>query len=304
MQLIIIGNGFDLAHGLPTKYWNFREYLEENYQEFLFSFEKKYDMFSDIYDEENTKSMFWNELEANLSNIREDIIIEDAIHIDMGLESCDLAIEDTLYDYFKYESGYINRLGEYLQEWVCTINMQNIPKKTNLINKDDTLYINFNYTELLERSYGIDEDKVIHIHGSANEIENELVLGHDNKNRIVDIGQKIYKAEENVSEKEISICKVLEEYYVNTYKDISINMPKLDLLSKKDFEEIYVVGHSLANVDIPYFKKIDSLTRKTAIWKVYYHICEEEKEMLDSLIRIGIDANRIEMINSKMFFNI
>ena len=47
-------------------------------------------------------------------------------------------------------------------------------------------------------------------------------------------------------------------------------MPKLSLLSNKDIDEIYVIGHSLAGVDIPYFESIDNLTGKIARWKVYY----------------------------------
>ena len=33
--MLIVGNGFDLEHGLKTTYWDFREYLEENYLDFL-----------------------------------------------------------------------------------------------------------------------------------------------------------------------------------------------------------------------------------------------------------------------------
>jgi len=29
MNILIIGNGFDLAHGLPTKYTDFLEYVKE-----------------------------------------------------------------------------------------------------------------------------------------------------------------------------------------------------------------------------------------------------------------------------------
>lgn len=32
-KLFIIGNGFDVAHKLPTKYSDFQDYLEENYPE-------------------------------------------------------------------------------------------------------------------------------------------------------------------------------------------------------------------------------------------------------------------------------
>ena len=34
-RMLIVGNGFDLEHGLKTTYWDFREYLEENYLDFL-----------------------------------------------------------------------------------------------------------------------------------------------------------------------------------------------------------------------------------------------------------------------------
>ena len=43
-RLYIIGNGFDIAHGIHTDYWNFRTYLEQNYPEFLIEFEKLYDI--------------------------------------------------------------------------------------------------------------------------------------------------------------------------------------------------------------------------------------------------------------------
>ncbi|MBQ8536150.1 MAG: hypothetical protein IJ461_01930, partial [Clostridia bacterium] len=40
--LYVIGNGFDIAHGLQTSYWNFREFLEEHDWQFLENFEKIY----------------------------------------------------------------------------------------------------------------------------------------------------------------------------------------------------------------------------------------------------------------------
>jgi len=30
MNLYIIGNGFDLWHGIPSSYWRFREYVREH----------------------------------------------------------------------------------------------------------------------------------------------------------------------------------------------------------------------------------------------------------------------------------
>lgn len=53
--------------------------------------------------------------------IREDIVIEDAIHIEMSLESGDVGIENTLYDYFKNEFNYIENLEKSLKQWVGDI---------------------------------------------------------------------------------------------------------------------------------------------------------------------------------------
>ncbi len=36
---IIIGNGVDIANGLSTSYWNFREHLNHTYPEFLENFD-------------------------------------------------------------------------------------------------------------------------------------------------------------------------------------------------------------------------------------------------------------------------
>ena len=42
--LYIVGNGFDMAHGLDTRYWKFREYLEDKYPDFLYQFENLYNI--------------------------------------------------------------------------------------------------------------------------------------------------------------------------------------------------------------------------------------------------------------------
>lgn len=50
--------------------------------------------------DEKKAELLWNELETNLANIDEDVIIENAVSIDMDLEGGDVGIEDTLYQYF------------------------------------------------------------------------------------------------------------------------------------------------------------------------------------------------------------
>ena len=302
MKLFVLGNGFDRAHGLATSYWDFREYLENLYPEFLSDFEEHYYIFPRT-DEDSKKELLWNELETNLANINEDVIIEQADGIEMGLDGGDVGIEDTLYEYFSKMYGYINLLAKYLKQWVRTIRIRDIARRTLLINDaDDALYITFNYTAVLETVYKISTDKIIHIHGSLRKRDGEPILGHGNILRIQEIKEKLEAAEDKYDEKKISICKAVKDYYSQTFKDINRYIFRLSNLSDKDIDNIIVIGHSLAGVDIPYFKYIDISTNQNVMWTVYYHKDSERQGILDSLISCGIDKRRIELFQSNSFY--
>lgn len=304
MKLFIVGNGFDKGHGLQTDYWDFRTYLENMYPEFLYAFEQHYYIYPRT-DDEAKKELLWYELESNLANIDEDIIIENALSIELGLESGDIGIEDTLYDHFTEEYKYIELLSKYLKQWVRTIRIRDLQPKTDFINKTgDSLYITFNYTAVLETVYGVSKDKIIHIHGSLRQRDDAPILGHGNQDRIDRIQEKRHNAEREYDEKEISICKAIKDYYSHTFKDINRYMYKLFCLNRKEVEEIIVVGHSVAGVDIPYFKNIDILTQQMAQWNVYYYSEVEKKRIYDSLINCGISFERIDMRPTVEFYNL
>lgn len=269
MKLFIIGNGFDKGHGLNTSYWDFRTYLKNMYPEFLYAFESHYYIYPANY-EEAQKNLLWNELEKNLANIDEDVIIDDALQMDIALESGDVGIEDTLYEYFTEEYKYIERLAKYLKQWVRTIRIRDVKPKTSLINNfQEALYITFNYTAVLERVYGISEGRIIHIHGSLRDHECDPVLGHGNIERIEQIDERLEEAGRMYDEKEISICKVIRDYYESTYKDVNRYVYKLSRVSNKNIDEIYVIGHSVAEVDLPYFRYIENCTHRQSNWIVY-----------------------------------
>lgn len=276
MKLFIIGNGFDKGHGLNTSYWDFRTYLKNMYPEFLYAFESHYYIYPANY-EEAQKNLLWNELEKNLANIDEDVIIDDALQMDIALESGDVGIEDTLYEYFTEEYKYIERLAKYLKQWVRTIRIRDVKPKTSLINNfQEALYITFNYTAVLERVYGISEGRIIHIHGSLRDHECDPVLGHGNIERIEQIDERLEEAGRMYDEKEISICKVIRDYYESTYKDVNRYVYKLSRVSNKNIDEIYVIGHSVAEVDLPYFRYIENCTHRQSNWIVYFFNKEEK----------------------------
>lgn len=163
MTLYILGNGFDLAHGLPTAYWDFRMFLKSAHAEFLEEFEEHYDIYP-LMTEDEKKKYLWNCFESNLANIDEDSIIDSGTSIEMNLESGDVGIKDTLYKYFTDEYQYIQKLAVYLKEWVRSIRIRDcLPRTSKINNLSNDLFLNFNYTATLENVYRIRPEKVIHI---------------------------------------------------------------------------------------------------------------------------------------------
>lgn len=304
MKLFIIGNGFDKGHDLDTNYWDFRTFLKKCYPDFLYVFESKYNIYPGLDDKEK-EEILWKDFEKNLANIDEGIMIEDALSIDMNLESGDVGIEDTLYAYFVDELKYINKLSHYLKLWIQSIRIRDVQVKTNLINpKNKDMYINFNYTGVLENTYKIDKSNIIHIHGSLKKYDNGLVIGHGNLERIKEIRKKRSDAEENFAEKEISICRAVENYYLNTYKDVNRYKYKLWGLMAKDIEEVIVIGHSVGEVDMPYFREINIFSGKKAKWSVYYFNKEERERIFNSLRTCGVMRKQISMKKYTKFYNL
>ena len=219
VKLFTIGNGFDIGHGLPTRYWDFRTYLSNVQPDFLQSFEEHYDIYPRNSDDAKKKTL-WSCFENNLANIDEDSIIDDGTSIEMNLESGDVGIEDTLYLHFTHEYQYVEQLAAYLKEWVRSIRIRDCLPRTSLIDKaNNDLYLTFNYTSVLENVYGISPSRVIHIHGSLRKYTIDPVLGHGNIERLQKIRDRITEARNSFDEKECSICCVVSDYYDRTFKD-------------------------------------------------------------------------------------
>lgn len=306
MKLFIIGNGFDRGHGLKTGYWDFRNFLKNCYLNFLYEFENNYDLYpgdSDEYKQE----LLWNEFESNLANINEGEIIESATSIDMGLESGDIGIEDTLYPYFTEKFISVEELSKYLKYWIRTIRIRDLTPVTTMIDfRNNDKYLTFNYTSVLENVYKIKENQIVHIHGSLRIRDGEPIIGHGNYERIEVIKEEHRKADERFDEKEASIDRVIEDYYESTFKNVSRYAHKIDsILNSKEIEEVIVIGHSIAGVDVPYFSRINLYLGDKVKWKIYYYAKDKKKniyKMYRNLRRCGINKEQIDMRDSKEFY--
>lgn len=139
-RMLIVGNGFDLEHGLKTTYWDFREYLEENHLDFLIAFEKMYNFypidFGDPYvgkdaqrkREETVYNMLWEKFEELMGNpdIGSMINASECILDDLNLDGGNIGIEDTMDDYWENEYGFIQQFPDYVKEWIEQISTDNV----------------------------------------------------------------------------------------------------------------------------------------------------------------------------------
>lgn len=156
----------------------------------------------------------------------------------------------------------------------------------------------------MEKIYSISSYDILHIHGSLYISDPDPIIGHGNLSRIEAVTQKKNEAEKEFIEKEISIYKVIKDYYDRTLKNVSKYIHKLWILTDKQIEEINVIGHSISGIDLPYFKRIDDLTANSVVWNVYYFKPNEENLMREALLSQGIENDRINTYPSKDFYDL
>lgn len=303
-NLLIVGNGFDLAHGLKTTYWDFREYLEENHIEFLIAFEKMYNFypfdFEDPYVgtdaqqkwEKKLKNMLWESFEESIGNpdIGDMLNASECILDDLNLDGGNIGIEDTMDEYWRSEYGFIQQFPTYVKEWIEHISTKDVvPRKQALVD-EKCICLNFNYTDTLEKVYHF--ENVFHIHGSVGEDSwVDPIMGHCNRKDIEEHKKAANKAGEYFDEGEESIHKAIANFLKPINKDtdeiIKDNQRFFNQLSEID--SITIIGWSAGLVDIPYLKKISESVKSEAVWHVYWHD-EKAKEMLENVFdQVGID---------------
>ena len=310
MKLFIIGNGFDLAHNLRTSYWDFRCYLEKHAEAFLIELEKLYGHYPYDPNEDHIPidkqelamerrkdilyNTLWRSFELSLGEPAEsefDTICDTAIDQMEELESGPIGIEDTLNAFFENQFGFVVDLQDYLLKWAQQIKLNDaVVKKGGIINSTD-LFLTFNYTATLEYVYGIDPSNICHIHGGVSPYcDNNPIIGHGNTDSIQQWKKLKLENDAVFDEGGASKCAAIANFYKRTLKDT-----KMILTLNHDFfnriygiEEVIVIGHSMGEVDLPYFRKVVDVAGNSVPWTVLYHSNNEISYLEKSVKRLDV----------------
>ncbi|HCT64429.1 MAG TPA: hypothetical protein DIC60_04030 [Lachnospiraceae bacterium] len=319
-KLYIIGNGFDVAHGIHTDYWKFRTYLEQNYPEFLGKFEKLYGI-QQLDDTEPwytieaqerwntaTNKDLWSEFEESMGHpdTTDMLNFSSCILDDMDLEGGNIGIQDTMDVYWREQFGFINLLQDYVKEWIEQIDTSGIfPRKKELIGNNGDYFLNFNYTDVLEQVYQIEE--VTHIHGSIESLSDiSPIMGHCNKAESDKHRQWAKEADEEYDEGESSIQNAIADYLEAIFKDTNsiIDDNSRFFGDLHNIEHVIIIGWSAGNVDIPYLLKIKECVNRNTKWAVHWYNDEAYASLRRALDEVKINENyEVEYVQTEEFWD-
>lgn len=254
--LYILGNGFDVAHGIKSTYANFRAFeISRDNQRFV--------NLMDIFFSNQTD--FWSDVETALGHYDEDSIIdfcnpEEEFDMDHPTRS-EAAYSDSPDNIFQ---PLLKDLKSEFREWVDSIEIKNAEKILSL--SKDAYYLTFNYTDTLEAIYHIPSNNVFHIHG-LRQSKDEYIVGHSNFRN-----EEFTFDNSDVYFKQATRAKVIG-WMNGLYKDANaiINRNSDYFNGLNDVKQIIVLGHSLNMVDLPYFLRIVEATGTDASWKFSFY---------------------------------
>lgn len=311
MNLNIIGNGFDLYHGLPCSYYYFGCFLAKYYSEFYEEMSRMYGFscYKSIdYEEVDVfvDNIFWSTFEEKLGEL-DSTWMEESLLDDLGLE-CDDPVDIDI-------PGMVNAeiIKKKFCEWIRTtvntkrnygIIKKRIKKKRCKFSKDD-YFINFNYTQTLEDVYKIPDSCIYHIHGESifDEEECDLVVGHGNVEAIEALERHIRKIEsETYYLADQGVRNRLNEYECersilrDLLKNVEVLLQELNWkldYKKLDVEEIWVWGLSCGDVDKPYILFLKKKYPK-AKWRFSYYDKKEKNVRECYIDEIGLDKSKVD----------
>ena len=281
-KLYIIGNGFDLHHNLKTSYANFCMYVRENDKE-LFDFLEGY------LDIDLDKDGLWKDFEMSLSTFNYRAFYSDYDYTEPASDKFKLSdmfgVEDELME--KSEM-MIQKMRQALYDWLNEIEYHDSGYKTLLLDSN-AKYLTFNYTDTLNRLYFIPNESILHIHHSVATHGSDLIFGHGSiikEEPLFDNNGNGNYPSSSYANAESASKMLLTYFYKDTQTIIRENAKFFDNL--RDIDEIIVLGHSLNDIDLPYFKYLHKIAHK-AKWTISYYDDSEPEKMHDALLKAGVE---------------
>lgn len=286
--LYIIGNGFDLHHGLPTQYKNFKAYLKTVDTE-VFDWVETY-----IAIDED-----WAELELALADLDTENIVSDLgdFLVSYSAENwSDSGHHDFQYEVKRVAAGLSGSLQQHFAEWIRSIA---IPERSEVANplstlETDATFLTFNYTSTLSKIYSIAPKNILHIHGEGKDESSELILGHA---WAADARPSLQgRLDEDADTRFMEAMGILDDYFEDTFKpSAKIIKQQAEFFSAlRSVTKVVVLGHSLSTVDEAYFLALVEALQAVPTWTVAVRSHAEDPDKSACLTEFGVPRESID----------
>jgi hypothetical protein len=315
-RLVVVGNGFDRGHCVPSTYTHFKEYLLQSN--------------SDLHDliEELSDKNVWNDFEENLANLDLRHLLDRLLdeHIphenyrpnDASNRHGVRCIEEELE---KTGRLLICDLERELVEWATTIKDLAEEQRYNLLTDD--YVISFNYTSTVENLYTVSSKRIYYIHKKVADYYLEedcpnplmweflhssqwrLIFGHGSRTLPIpppvllpsmDIGYDSNNDHVALTE---AYDKIYSCFY-RTRKPVDAIMPDLEkfLESTQDIDHVIIIGHSLSRVDQDYFRKLSDKLVRPMKYSITYHGAAQKDGIKANASTFVRDGDTVEFLDT------
>lgn len=262
--LYIMGNGFDIAHNIESSYCDYRQWLLDNGHNQLVA-----DIEEMFYKGKETSFLDKNKLQAILWKDFENAL--GVLNAGTAYNLLEGTFGDVVNDVVQqniaeeYVSKIIEEVNSTMSEWTKSINTSNARRR--MLLDEESKYLTFNYTLTLEETYRISPNQICHIHGKVN--DERVVVGCATDVNRDDWGVSL---EDRIYKKRIN--KVFSQFNKQTDDIMIQNSDFFDSL--KSIRYIVVIGHSLSDIDKPYFARVLQKVNKYAQWLISAY-CDSDK---------------------------
>ncbi len=306
--LYIIGNGFDLMHGVKSSYYAFRDSLG------------KHNSLRDTLENYLTPDDIWADFENALAHFNIPAMGSQYI-VDNWLDWTDAYKDDAgAAEYFMAIEAATTPIQIVAQElprrfrmWVesLSVGTEDRPLR-KLFRKGKALC--FNYTEFVETLYGIPEQHVCYIHGCRRKIKyrsnDRLILGHipgasddafdfDDDSRLK-INDPYKQAMSQIAKNQV--LQLIADYDAELTKNCrEIITAHASFFSElNEIENIVVIGHSFSPVDWDYFVEVAAnlSNRKNTHWYFGCHSLRDLKNLEQMLKKLNIENSNISVFRT------
>lgn len=281
-SLFIIGNGFDIAHGIPTKYRDFRDFVIRLYPESL-KYRDEIVLIDDmeyIYEKDFAAEILlatmdkaagedWCDFEEALAYINFNHKFPLPNHQEDETDDEDNELMQQYLLYMDALSSVYVTCSTYWQElfrlWIKEVqshidNKNFHPKKTisEKFADPDTLFLTFNYTKTLQRLYGI--RKLTHIHNCVGQ---KIIFGHGQED--VFYGETQDEQSGEVLFGSSDLDNLIAYFRKDTTTPFRTHIGFFRQLNDK-VDQVYSYGFSYGDVDSVYIKEIIKRISVDATW--------------------------------------